>query len=101
MLTRTILLRLSESPRFKNFLTRFKSFNKVTRRFVAGEEIAEAVKAIRELNKKGISASFDHLGESIKSDAETRTEVGEYIRVLDSIAETGLDSNVSVKLTQL
>ncbi len=101
MLTRNLLLRLSESQSLKNFLTRFKSFNNVTRRFVAGEEIADAVEAIRALNKKGAGASFDHLGESIKSEAETRVEVGEYLRLLESIRDCELDSNVSVKLTQL
>ncbi|HEX8184115.1 MAG TPA: proline dehydrogenase family protein, partial [Blastocatellia bacterium] len=45
--------------------------------------------------------SFDHLGESISSEAETREEVKEYLRVLDSIAGNALNSNVSVKLTQL
>jgi proline dehydrogenase len=101
MLTKSILLYLSNSPGFKNFLTRFKSFNNVTRRFVAGEELADAVAAIRQLNRKQIRASFDHLGESISSDAETRAEVQEYTRVLDAISENALDSNVSVKLTQL
>lgn len=98
---KSLFLYLSKSERFKKFLTRFKSFNNVTQRFVAGEELADAVEAIRQLNHQGISASFDHLGESITSEAETQTEVNEYIRVLDSIKESGLDSNVSVKLTQL
>jgi proline dehydrogenase len=100
-MTKSLLLYLSESNGFKNFLTKFKSFNNVTHRFVAGEELAEAVEAIRQLNGKSISASFDHLGESIKSESETRQEVREYLRVLDQIDKNGLDSNVSVKLTQL
>ena len=100
-MTKSAFLYLSNSERFKNFLTRFKSFNNVTRRFVAGEELADAVEAIRHLNRQGISASFDHLGESITAEAETRKEVNEYLRVLDNIHDSGLDSNVSVKLTQL
>ena len=100
-MTKSALLYLSQSERFKNFLTRFDSFNNVTHRFVAGEELTDAVDAIRRLNEKKISASFDHLGESITSQAETREEVDEYVRVLDGINDSGLDSNVSVKLTQL
>ncbi len=100
-MTKSLLLYLSESNGFKNFLTRFKSFNNVTHRFVAGEDVAEAVEAVRQLNSKAISASFDHLGESIKSESETRQEVREYLRVLDLIEKNGLESNVSVKLTQL
>lgn len=101
MLTKSLLLYLSNSEGFKNFLTRFKSFNNVTHRFVAGENLPDAVEAIRHLNQKQIAASFDHLGESISSEAETRAEVKEYLRVLDNIAGNALDSNVSVKLTQL
>lgn len=98
---KSTLLYLSKSSGFKNFLTRFKSFNRVTRRFVAGEELAEAVEAIRHLNQNNIAASFDHLGESITSEVETRREVTEYVRILDAIADNNLDSNVSIKLTQL
>lgn len=98
---KSTFLYLSKSDGFKTFLTRFRAFNNVTRRFVAGEELPDAVEAIRQLNRKNISASFDHLGESITSEAETRNEVNEYVRVLDSIEENKLNSNVSVKLTQL
>lgn len=98
---KSVLLYLSRSERFKRFLTKFKSFNKVTARFVAGERLEDAVEAIRLLNAKTIAASFDHLGESITAESETRHEVEEYIRVLDSIQDNRLDSNVSVKLTQL
>jgi proline dehydrogenase len=98
---KSVLLYLSASEGFKNFLTRFKSFNNVTRRFVAGENLADAAQAIRELNARRITASFDHLGESISSEVEAREEVHEYVRVLDTISEKLLDSNVSVKLSQL
>jgi len=101
IVTKSAFLYLSKSERFKRFLTRFRSFNNVTRRFVAGEQLGDAVEAIRQLNRKEISASFDHLGESITSEAATHEEVNEYLRVLDSIHENKLDSNVSIKLTQL
>jgi len=101
MAIKSSLLYLSRSDRFKNFLSRFKSFNNVTHRFVAGEALEDAVEAIRSLNQRGISASFDHLGESISAEPETRGEVDEYIRVLETIARNSLDSNVSVKPTQV
>lgn len=100
-MTKAVLLYLSTSEGFKNFLTRFKSFNNVTSRFVAGEELPQAVEAIHHLNQKKISASFDHLGEAISSEKEAGDEVREYISILDAIEENALDSNVSVKLTQL
>ncbi len=101
IVTKAVLLYLSTSEGFKNFLTRFKSFNNVTSRFVAGEELPQAVEAIHHLNQKKISASFDHLGEAISSEKEAGDEVREYISILDAIEENALDSNVSVKLTQL
>jgi proline dehydrogenase len=72
----------------------------MTRRFVAGEDIEEAIAAIREINKLGCTASFDHLNESVANQAETEEEVREYLRILARIDETGIRSNVSIKLTQ-
>ncbi|HEU4386455.1 MAG TPA: proline dehydrogenase family protein [Blastocatellia bacterium] len=101
MLGRSTLLHLSKSQSLKSFLTRFKSFNKVTKRFVAGEHLSDAIEAIHQLNRKGMTASFDHLGESITSAAATRDEVAEYIRLLDAVDKEALNSNISIKLTQL
>lgn len=101
MFSRTALLYLSRQNSLKDFVSRFATFRKITRRFVAGENIDDALHAIRELNAQGVTASFDHLGESIHSRAEAEAEVREYQRVLDKIEATGINSNVSVKLTQL
>ncbi len=100
MVTRTALLYLARHEGLKDFATRFSPFKKMTTRFVAGEDIAEAVAAIREINKLGADASFDHLNESVANRAETEGEVREYNRVLAAIDETGIRSNVSIKLTQ-
>ncbi|HYG78779.1 MAG TPA: proline dehydrogenase family protein, partial [Pyrinomonadaceae bacterium] len=100
MVTRSALLYLARHEGLKDFATRFSFFKKMTSRFVAGEDIEEAVAAIREINAKGATASFDHLNESVASAAETEEEVREYLRVLARIDETGIRSNVSIKLTQ-
>lgn len=101
MLTRTALLYLSRKESLKDFFSRFNAFKRITGRFIAGENIDDALVAIRDLNAMGITASFDHLGESITSEAEAEQEVREYLRVLGRIEATGINSNVSVKLTQL
>jgi proline dehydrogenase len=101
MITRTALLYLSRQQGLRDLISRFSATRKVTRRFIAGENIDDAILAIRELNALGITASFDHLGESITSEAEADAEVREYLRVLGKIEDTGINSNVSVKLTQL
>src|SRR5438067_6143978 len=100
MLTRSVLIYLSSQERLKEFATHFKLFKKLTTRFIAGENINEAIAAIRDLNVRGCSASFDHLNESVTSTAESEAEVTEYLNVLARIDESGIDSNVSIKLTQ-
>lgn len=100
MVTRNALLYLSRREGLKDFATRFRFFKKMTTRFVAGENIEEAISAIREINAKGCSASFDHLNESVANAAETGAEVREYLQILQRIDETGINSNVSIKLTQ-
>jgi proline dehydrogenase len=100
MLTKSVLIYLSRKEGLKEFAARFRLFKKVTTRFVAGETIDEAVAAIRELNAEGCTASFDHLQESVDNPSEAEAEVKEYLEILARIDETGIKSNVSIKLTQ-
>ena len=100
MVTRSALIYLSRQEGLKEFAAKFGLFKKLTTRFIAGENIEQAVVAIRDLNARGCSASFDHLNESVSSVAETEAEVREYLDVLARIEQTGIDSNVSIKLTQ-
>jgi proline dehydrogenase len=101
MITRDALLYLSRQDGLKNILTNIGLFNTMTKRFVAGETAEEGLQAVRELNQLKISATFDHLGEAIKNRAEAEAEVAEYCHILDRIAEERLNSNVSLKPTQL
>jgi proline dehydrogenase len=100
MVTRNALLYLSRREGLKDFATRFRFFKKMTTRFIAGEDIEEAIAAIREINQKGCTASFDHLNESVTGAGETEEEVREYLQILSRIDDTGIQSNVSIKLTQ-
>ena len=100
MVTRSTLLYLSRHEGLKDFATRFRPFKKLTTRFVAGETVDDAVQAIRQINVDGATASFDHLNESVTSEREADQEVREYLRILSRIEETGIQSNVSIKLTQ-
>ena len=100
MLTRNALIYLSRQEGLKEFAAKFGLFKRLTTRFVAGENIDQAVAAIRDLNTRGCTASFDHLNESVGSIEETEAEVREYLDVLARIDESGIDSNISIKLTQ-
>ena len=100
MVARSTLLFLSRQEGLKDFATKFKPFKKMTTRFVAGEDIEQTIAAIRDLNAIGCTATFDHLNESVTSRDETEREVREYKKILARIDETGIKSNVSIKLTQ-
>lgn len=73
----------------------------VAARYVAGETLEDAVQSVRELNSEGCAATLDVLGEDVTRIPETDEAVAEYRRALDAVADNGLDSNISVKLTAL
>ncbi len=101
MVMRQSLLWLSEQQQVFNFVHRNALARKFASRFVAGETVDTAVAAVRELNAKGISASLDLLGESVTKPAEAAHARDEYLTMLDRIAESGVNANVSMKLTQM
>ncbi|MFB3920684.1 MAG: proline dehydrogenase family protein [Terriglobia bacterium] len=98
---RSLLLFLSERETPKNFLTHSSLGRKLARRYIAGEEIDDAVRAVRELTAQGFAATLDHLGESVNAmrDAEEACQV--YLGLLDRLASEGIPSHISIKLTQL
>jgi len=71
------------------------------RRFFAGITLQDAIAAIRQLNKQGILATLDHLGESVTNAAEAKVQADAYVDVLRAIADAKVDANVSIKLTQM
>lgn len=74
---------------------------RIASRFVAGEKIEDAIVAVRRLNDRGMSASIDFLGEDVRSRSDAIATRGEYLRLLDALADAGARSNLSVKLTAL
>ena len=70
-------------------------------RFVAGDDIDEAVSAVDALNAKGIKATLDNLGEDSLSREQALAAAEENLIMLRRIAESGVDANISLKLTQL
>jgi proline dehydrogenase len=98
---RALLLRMSESPRLARWVTGTAVTRRMSRRFVAGEALDEAIEAARECNRAGMSASLDYLGENVSSEADARRARDIYLNIFDRIAREKLDANVSLKLTQL
>lgn len=71
------------------------------RRFVAGETVDQAIRTVRKLNEAGMMATLDHLGEFVATEREATEAAEMCVRTLQAIAESGVDSNLSLKLTSL
>ena len=71
------------------------------RRFIAGETIAEAIDAVREVERRGFTQTLDHLGEKVASLAGADLATREYLRIIDAVVASGVGRNISLKLTQL
>lgn len=93
MLNKLIVASLPAVP--KTIVRQFAS------RYIAGEEIADAVRVVRGLNREGVLATLDVLGEDIHHREEAIASQKNILEVLDTISRERLDSNVSIKLTQL
>jgi len=75
-----------------------KSFIRIfAKPYLAGETLDEAIAEIRELNTQGISATLDLLGEDPKTRSQCRSAVEMYLMALDRIAETRMNSGISLK----
>lgn len=72
-----------------------------SRKYIAGETLEDAVKVVKDLNAKGIFATIDVLGESIKNKDEAVKAKEECFEVQDAIIKYNLKSNLSIKPTQL
>ncbi|HXR26439.1 MAG TPA: proline dehydrogenase family protein, partial [Candidatus Baltobacteraceae bacterium] len=70
-------------------------------RFVAGETQEAGLDALARLREAGFRTTADVLGEAVSSEAMAARAADAYIRLLEGLAERGLEGNVSVKLTQL
>ncbi len=71
------------------------------KRFIAGESVDQAAEMVRRVNQEGLVATLDHVGESVSTKEEAIHATNEAIGIFDIIDKYKLDSNVSVKLTQL
>src|ERR1700679_4171831 len=98
---RTLFVRLSENQTLRGFAERSALGRRVSGRFVAGTEIADAVRATQSVNKAGMSVSVDNLGENVTNPDEARHSAQLYQQILDAIVATNLNANVSLKLTHM
>ncbi len=96
---RNTFLTLSGSEKLRQVSRDFAPARKVSRRFVAGETLQEAIEVIRNLEREGLAGILDYLGENTDDEAEATAHTEEQMRALARIDEEKLDGYVSVKLT--
>ncbi|MFP5298162.1 MAG: proline dehydrogenase family protein [Actinomycetota bacterium] len=100
MIGRTLLW-ASEKPKIQKMITEGRFTKPVVERFVAGDRLDDAIDAIRKLNSQGIKGILDLLGEGVTDPDGAQAVADEYLESIKRIEETGIDTTVSVKLTQL
>jgi proline dehydrogenase len=74
---------------------------RISRRYIAGDTLEEAVETVRGLNRQGCVATIDVLGESTQSKADAAATLRDYKKAIDALERHGLNSGISVKLTGL
>jgi len=98
---RSFLLYLSEREFPKKLLLRSSQGRRLAARFIAGEELEDALGVVRRLGDQGFDVTLDYLGESVHEAAAAEEACQVYLQILDRLAAQGLRSHISIKLTQL
>ena len=100
MLSR-ILLWASEKDRMEKLVRESRMTRGVVKRFIAGDTLEDAIEVIKDLNSRGIGGILDLLGEGVTDPTGARAAANEYEASIKRIEETGIDTTVAVKPTQL
>lgn len=98
---RSTLLWLSERKAIFNFVRRNRMARRFASRFVAGETVAEGIRAVVELRDRGIPATLDLLGEAVTEQAVADEARDAYVELLRALRASGAEVNASLKLTQM
>lgn len=97
---RRMMLALADNRTIQHVIVTNGAFRRMSRRFVAGETLDEAIEAVKNL-PKGTHATLDCLGENVHTAAEADQACQMYLDIFDAIHRAGVDSNASIKLTQM
>jgi len=94
---------LAGTPPLRKLASRYglRRPSSFARRFVAGATTEEAIEAARALELRGLQITLDHLGESLSSLDQADKATREYLAIINTMVESGIGRNISLKLTQL
>lgn len=100
-LLREFFIALSTNRRLRHFAENNPLGQRMSKRFVAGNTVADGVQVTKELNTRGIRVTIDNLGENVTNTDEARESARLYHQMIDEITTGGLNCNVSLKLTHM
>jgi len=101
MMLKDTLLYLAQNRTLRDFVVHNRATRAVSRRFVAGEVLNDAIQATQVLNQRHLQVALDHLGENVSDADQARAATQDYMTAIEQIKQTGVDANISVKLTAL
>jgi proline dehydrogenase len=101
MLSRTLVLKVAELPAFKHWIKHSRLTQGLIKRFIAGEDLETALRITRQLNQEGFLVALDYLGEDTHRVEDAEYAAEQYITLLEQIHKSGVNSCISIKLTQL
>jgi proline dehydrogenase len=96
-----ILIYLSQANWARSIVQEWGFARRIASRFVAGERLDEAISVIKDLNKRGIFTTLDHLGENVSSREEAILAADEVIMIMDRLVAEKVPSGISIKLSQI
>lgn len=98
--TRNFFLFLSKSS-LLNHIARNWGSAVASKKIIGGKDFESAVPVIKRLNEQGMAVTVDHLGEFVTKAEIANERTTECIQTIQRIAEAGLNSHVSLKMTSL
>lgn len=100
-LMRTALLKASQSEWLRERAPRYRFTRRTVARFMPGEKAEDALAAAGQLERSGLRTILTRLGENVAAREEAESVARHYLDVLDRVRESRLQSELSIKLTQL
>jgi proline dehydrogenase len=101
VIVRNFVFWLSKKESVTGWIARQGMKRGFARRFVAGENLEQALAASQGLNAEGRPVSLNHLGENVTTEAAAREVRDGYIRMIEELHAKNVRGNISIKLTQL
>jgi proline dehydrogenase len=98
---RGTFLFLSQQKNLRQWMETSPHAQRLTKRFIAGLELGDALKVARELKNAGLLTSLDHLGENVTTEREARAARDSYLQALCALAQAQLPATISMKVTSL